>query len=82
MIELYGEPVLLTHGDALCTADHSYQRLRAHGAPAAAGSGAFSRCRSTCAAHWPSGRAPAAAATSSYTAADIMDADPQARCSP
>ena len=26
--ELYGEPVLLTHGDALCTADRSYQRLR------------------------------------------------------
>ncbi len=25
---LYGERVLLTHGDALCTADHSYQRLR------------------------------------------------------
>jgi UDP-2,3-diacylglucosamine hydrolase len=29
IIELYGEPVLLTHGDALCTADHAYQRLRA-----------------------------------------------------
>jgi UDP-2,3-diacylglucosamine hydrolase len=28
VIELYGESVLLTHGDALCTADHSYQRLR------------------------------------------------------
>jgi UDP-2,3-diacylglucosamine hydrolase len=26
--ELYGEPVLLTHGDALCTGDHSYQELR------------------------------------------------------
>lgn len=29
LVELYGEPVLLTHGDALCTADHAYQRLRA-----------------------------------------------------
>jgi UDP-2,3-diacylglucosamine hydrolase len=29
LIELNGEPVLLTHGDALCTADHAYQRLRA-----------------------------------------------------
>lgn len=29
IVELYGEPVLLTHGDALCTADHAYQRLRA-----------------------------------------------------
>jgi len=28
LIELYGESVLLTHGDALCTADHAYQRLR------------------------------------------------------
>jgi UDP-2,3-diacylglucosamine hydrolase len=28
IIELGGERVLLTHGDALCTADHSYQRLR------------------------------------------------------
>ena len=27
-LELYGERVLLTHGDALCTADLSYQRLR------------------------------------------------------
>lgn len=26
--DLYGEPVLLTHADALCTADHAYQRLR------------------------------------------------------
>ena len=25
---LYGEPVLLLHGDTLCTDDHSYQRLR------------------------------------------------------
>jgi UDP-2,3-diacylglucosamine hydrolase len=29
VVDLYGEEVLLTHGDALCTADHSYQRLRA-----------------------------------------------------
>jgi UDP-2,3-diacylglucosamine hydrolase len=28
VIELYGERVLLTHGDALCTADLPYQRLR------------------------------------------------------
>jgi len=28
VIESYGEQALLTHGDALCTADHSYQRLR------------------------------------------------------
>lgn len=28
VIDLYGEQVLLTHGDILCTADHSYQRLR------------------------------------------------------
>ena len=28
IIELYGEQVLLTHGDALCVADQSYQRLR------------------------------------------------------
>ncbi len=27
-LELYGERMLLTHGDALCTADLSYQRLR------------------------------------------------------
>jgi UDP-2,3-diacylglucosamine hydrolase len=26
--EIDGEPVLLTHGDALCTDDHSYQELR------------------------------------------------------
>jgi UDP-2,3-diacylglucosamine hydrolase len=26
--QLYGERVLLTHGDALCTDDHSYQELR------------------------------------------------------
>jgi UDP-2,3-diacylglucosamine hydrolase len=29
IIELGGERVLLTHGDALCTADRAYQRLRA-----------------------------------------------------
>jgi UDP-2,3-diacylglucosamine hydrolase len=28
IIESYGERVLLTHGDALCTADRSYQNLR------------------------------------------------------
>jgi UDP-2,3-diacylglucosamine hydrolase len=28
IVELHGEPVLLTHGDALCTADQGYQRLR------------------------------------------------------
>jgi UDP-2,3-diacylglucosamine hydrolase len=28
VVELYGERVLLTHGDALCTDDHSYQKLR------------------------------------------------------
>lgn len=28
IVDLYGERVLLTHGDALCTDDHSYQRLR------------------------------------------------------
>ena len=28
LISLYGEPVLLLHGDVLCTDDHSYQRLR------------------------------------------------------
>ncbi len=28
LIDLYGERALLTHGDALCTGDHSYQRLR------------------------------------------------------
>jgi len=29
IITLYGEPVLVMHGDALCTDDESYQRLRA-----------------------------------------------------
>ena len=29
MLTVYGAPVLLMHGDALCTDDHSYQRLRA-----------------------------------------------------
>jgi UDP-2,3-diacylglucosamine hydrolase len=28
VIELYGNPILLMHGDVLCTDDHSYQRLR------------------------------------------------------
>jgi UDP-2,3-diacylglucosamine hydrolase len=28
IVDLYGEPVLLTHGDALCSDDRSYQRLR------------------------------------------------------
>jgi UDP-2,3-diacylglucosamine hydrolase len=28
VIDLYGEPVLLLHGDSLCTRDESYQRLR------------------------------------------------------
>lgn len=28
IVDLYGEAVLLTHGDALCTSDHAYQRLR------------------------------------------------------
>jgi len=29
LVTLYGEPVLVMHGDALCTDDHDYQRLRA-----------------------------------------------------
>ena len=29
IITLYGEAVLVMHGDALCTDDHAYQRLRA-----------------------------------------------------
>ncbi len=29
IIHLYGERVLVTHGDALCTDDHAYQNLRA-----------------------------------------------------
>jgi UDP-2,3-diacylglucosamine hydrolase len=29
VITLYGEPVLVMHGDALCTDDRAYQRLRA-----------------------------------------------------
>ncbi len=28
IVDLHGERVLLMHGDVLCTADHSYQRLR------------------------------------------------------
>jgi UDP-2,3-diacylglucosamine hydrolase len=28
IVDLYGQPVLLTHGDALCTADRAYQLLR------------------------------------------------------
>ncbi|MDP9065774.1 MAG: UDP-2,3-diacylglucosamine diphosphatase, partial [Pseudomonadota bacterium] len=29
ILTLYGEPVLIMHGDALCTGDSAYQRLRA-----------------------------------------------------
>jgi UDP-2,3-diacylglucosamine hydrolase len=29
LVTLYGEPVLVMHGDALCTDDRAYQRLRA-----------------------------------------------------
>lgn len=29
VVELGGEPVLLSHGDALCTDDHTYQAMRA-----------------------------------------------------
>ena len=29
LIELYGTPTLLLHGDQLCTLDHQYQRYRA-----------------------------------------------------
>ena len=29
MIDIAGQPVLLTHGDAYCTDDHDYQRFRA-----------------------------------------------------
>lgn len=29
IVTLFGEPVLVMHGDALCTDDHPYQRLRA-----------------------------------------------------
>ncbi len=30
VIDLYGEPTLLMHGDSLCTADEEYQRFRAN----------------------------------------------------
>jgi UDP-2,3-diacylglucosamine hydrolase len=29
LVTLHGEPILVTHGDALCTDDRAYQRLRA-----------------------------------------------------
>ena len=29
IVTLFGEPVLVMHGDALCTDDRAYQRLRA-----------------------------------------------------
>jgi UDP-2,3-diacylglucosamine hydrolase len=77
LIELHGEPVLLTHGDALCTADHSYQRLRALvreptwqrrflALPLAMRRALAERARAGSRRHV------------SYTAADIMDADPGA----
>src|SRR5690554_2187871 len=28
LVDLYGKPTLLLHGDTLCTDDHSYQRFR------------------------------------------------------
>ncbi len=30
VIDLYGEPTLLMHGDSLCTRDHDYQKFRAN----------------------------------------------------
>ena len=74
LIELYGEPVLLTHGDALCTADHSYQQLRAVvrqrtwqqrflALPLDVRGALAERARAGSRRHV------------SYTAADIMDAD-------
>lgn len=30
LIDLYGTPTLLSHGDVLCTDDHEYQQFRAH----------------------------------------------------
>jgi len=74
LVELYGEAVLLTHGDALCTADHAYQRLRALVRQ--------DRWQQRfLALSLPVRRALAARARAgsrqhvSYTAADIMDAD-------
>jgi UDP-2,3-diacylglucosamine hydrolase len=77
LIELYGEPVLLTHGDALCIADHAYQRLRAIvrepawqrrflALPLSLRRALATRARAGSRRHV------------SYTAADIMDADPRA----
>ena len=74
LIKLYGEPVLLTHGDALCTADHAYQRLRATvrdgswqqhflALPLATRRALAQRARAGSRRH------------TSYSAADIMDAD-------
>jgi UDP-2,3-diacylglucosamine hydrolase len=74
LVELYGEPVLLTHGDALCTADHAYQRLRA-----LVRQGRWQQ--RFLALPLPVRRALAERARAgsrqhvSYTAADIMDAD-------
>jgi UDP-2,3-diacylglucosamine hydrolase len=76
LINAYGETVLLTHGDALCIADHSYQRLRSIvrrpawqrrflALPLALRRALAERARAGSRRHIR------------YTAADIMDADPQ-----
>ena len=78
IVDLHGERVMLMHGDVLCTADTSYQRLRrilrnpshAVGVPSP-------ESRRTSAAR-PRSCAPAARCTSAPTAAEIMDVTPAA----
>ena len=65
LVDLYGVPTLLSHGDVFCTEDPSYQQLRsivrqpalAAALPGAAAGGAPRR--------WPAPRAPAARRTPS-----------------
>ena len=62
IITLYGEPVLVMHGDALCTDDHAYQRLRAT-VETPIGSASSWRSPINRAGRWPARPAPAAKRT-------------------
>ena len=78
LVDLYGVPTLLSHGDVFCTEDPSYQELRSIVRRPRLAAGASWRCRSTRGATSPAPRAPAARRTPGAPFPTIMDVNPEA----
>ena len=78
LVDLYGVPTLLSHGDVFCTEDPAYQAAAQHRAPARAGSGDSCRCRSPARRALASAARAGSKAHTERTIPTIMDVNPEA----